>query len=743
MSALENLWVPVAGNTVIDFMGGIAYLDSAGRKNVVNTAVRILGRGANPASAVERRSTLVLGEVQSGKTLSFTTVIALSRDNGIPITVLLAGTKRPLMAQTFNQLIDDLNANSSGTVSKWHITSKVNPGEKTLVANALDSWNDPITPPEFKKSVVLVAMKTPAGIQKVATFLKSIQSEYGRAIPCLIIDDEGDQASPNTRANELNEFSATYGAISDLRDVLPNHSFISYTATPEAQLLIALSDHLSPESVVVLEPGPTYVGVYKLFVDPSSTFYTAIPDNELQVATEPSATDTPPKSLSESLAYFMVALSVSQKSATGVKPISMLIHPSSTIASHTRYRIWTKSILDKWKSYLNENPTDSPHFSISREFAAALTQIRRTNDLTKVFPSLSDSEIDLQIMRLIHYWLNSPLLETRVVNSERNTNNVRSDEWGQRAGWILIGAGKLDRGFVVKNLIVTYMPRGIGGGNVDTIQQRGRFFGHKANYLSLLRGWFSNETILSYQSIFETEKFIREDLKLFDTNNLDLREWRRQMILGTNMRPTRANVIGVGHSTLDLRDNTWFQQKELFDPILPEISSEIRQRVWELMSSATETQLDRRETDKRHLFTPIPLRELLNLLVDWPTTASDKQVLDKYLVLFASYAKNQGSTEAIVYFMNQLEPRIRSSDGRIDGIKRKHWKIDNLQEGPRKNIYVGDREIKSGDAITIQIHNVKPRRDANEEAGDEVLAFAISWPNGFSRRVLQQDLSSS
>jgi hypothetical protein len=209
------------------------------------------------------------------------------------------------------------------------------------------------------------------------------------------------------------------------------------------------------------------------------------------------------------------------------------------------------------------------------------------------------------------------------------------------------------------------------------------------------------------------------------------------------MRPTRANVIGVGHSTLDLRDNTWFQQKELFDPILPKISSEIRQRVWELMSSATETQLDRRETDKRHLYTPIPLRELLNLLVDWPTTASDKQVLDKYLVLFASYAKNQGSTEAIVYFMNQLEPRKRSSDGRIDGIKRKHWKIDNLQEGPRKNVYVGDREIKSGDAITIQIHNVTPRRDANEEAGDEVLAFAISWPNGFSRRVLQQDLRSS
>ncbi|CAN2188548.1 Putative endonuclease, Z1 domain containing protein [Candidatus Nanopelagicaceae bacterium] len=740
MPSQIDSWVPTAGSTVKEFINAISFLDADGRKKVVESAERILGRGANPSSEVARRSTLVLGEVQSGKTLSFTTVIALSRDNGIPITVLLAGTKRPLMAQTFNQLVDDLNTNSSGTVSKWHITSKTNPGERAIVLDALNSWNDPITPPEFKRSVVLVAMKTPAGIQKVASFLKNVQEDYGKTIPCLIIDDEGDQASPNTRANEQNEFSATYGAISDLRDVLPNHSFISYTATPEAQLLIALSDHLSPESVVVLEPGPSYVGVYKLFVDPSTTFNIEIPDTELQVATDPGATDIPPKSLTEALAYFLVALSVSQKSSTGIKPISMLIHPSSTIASHTRYRTWTKSILDKWRTYLDENPIDSPLFSISSEFVGALSQIKRTNDLTSLFPSLSDSAINLQIMKLIHYWLNSPLLETRVVNSERNTHNVRSNEWGDRAGWILIGAGKLDRGFVVKNLVVTYMPRGIGGGNVDTIQQRGRFFGHKASYMSLLRGWFSNETINSYKSIFETEKFIREDLKKYDANNLDLRNWRRQMILGTNMRPTRANVIGVDHSTLDLRDNSWFQQKELFDPILPDLSRETWNRVRDLMASADETQLDRRTTDKKHLYKAIPLRELVDLLVDWPTTASDKQILDKYLVLFSSFAKTQGSTEAILYFMNQLEPRKRSSDGRTERVKRKHWKVENLQEGPRRDVYVGDREIKSEDAITIQIYNVKPRKDAGEEAGEEVLAFAISWPNGFSRRVLQQDL---
>lgn len=743
MPNIIDSWNPVPGSTVSEFISGISFLDPEGQKNILESAIRILGRGAFPTNTVERRSILVLGEVQSGKTLSFTTVIALSRDNRIPITVMLAGTKRPLMAQTFNQLNTDLNASSAGTVAKWHITSKTSASERNDVIDALQSWDDPITPPEFVKSIVLVAMKTPAGIQKVATFLRSVQNEYGRTIPCLIIDDEGDQASPNTRASESNEFSATYGAISDLRDVLPNHSFISYTATPEAQLLITLTDHLSPESVVVLEPGPTYVGVYKLFVDPSTNFKIEIPDSELSVATDPGPTDIPPRSLTEALAYFMVCLAISQKSPNGTKPISMLIHPSSTIASHARYRSWVKGILDKWRVYLLENPTNSRLFSISSEFNSAMSQVRKTVDLEALFPNLNDNEIDIEIMKLVSYWLNSPLLETRVVNSERNTHNVRSDEWSQKAGWILIGAGKLDRGFVVKNLVVTYMPRGIGGGNVDTIQQRGRFFGHKHSYLNILRGWFSRETIESYVSIYETEKFIRDDLKNFDRQSLDLRDWRRQMILGTNMRPTRSNVIGIDHSTLDLRDDSWFQQRELFDPILPSISKNISERVRSLMSMASETQLDRRVTEKKHLYKSISLRELVDLLVDWPTSSADKQILDKYLVLFSGYARNQGSTEAIVYFMNQLEPRKRRSEKRIEGIKRKHWKVENLHEGPRANVYVGDRGIKSDDAITLQIYNVQPRKDANENPGEEVLAFALSWPSGFSRRVLQQNSESS
>jgi hypothetical protein len=92
--------------------------------------------------------------------------------------------------------------------------------------------------------------------------------------------------------------------------------------------------------------------------------------------------------------------------------------------------------------------------------------------------------------------------------------------------------------------------------------------------------------------------------------------------------------------------------------------------------------------------------------------------------------------------MNGLKPRERSSKTPSDQNKRKYWKVKDLQEG-RRNIYAGDKSIRSEDAITVQIHNVRPRMDESSKADQEVLAFAISWPNGFSRRVLQQDLTSS
>ena len=84
-------WEPKIGNGIYSFISGIDFIkdDVDRQKEVINETKRILSRCANPSLTVDRKCCLVLGQVQSGKTLSFTSVIALARDNKISFTVLL------------------------------------------------------------------------------------------------------------------------------------------------------------------------------------------------------------------------------------------------------------------------------------------------------------------------------------------------------------------------------------------------------------------------------------------------------------------------------------------------------------------------------------------------------------------------------------------------------------------------------------------------------------------------------
>jgi hypothetical protein len=733
-------WEPSIGSGIYSFISGIDFLvnDKNRQELVVQQARRILSRCANPALAVDRKCSLVLGQVQSGKTLSFTSVIALARDNGISLTVLLAGTKRPLMQQTFERLTKDLTLDSRGSSSKWQIIKDAKISDKDEILKALETQTESYVPEEYKKSVVLVVMKNRAGIKKVENLLRSVQSDLVRNLPVLIIDDEGDQASPNTK-HEQEEQSATYSSIRDLRDSLPNHSFLSYTATPEANLLLELDDILSPDSVVVLTPGEEYVGGYDLFVDRSSNFVNLIPEDELEVATAPSDKDLPPKSLIDSLAYFLVSLAVAQKSFSGVRPISMLIHPDSKIDSHTKYRKWVKSILDRWILHFEENDNlESPGYKIPNEFNKAIQELEKTIKLSDVFEDKTDSNKEL--IRLVRYWINSESIEVRVVNSEKQFHNVSPEEWITKAAWILIGAGKLDRGFVVEKLAVTYMPRGRGGGNVDTIQQRGRFFGYKKSYLPLLRGWVSQDLKEAYQDIVETESEMRIELETFDRNSYQLQDWTRNMILAQGLSPTRKNVISMNYSMLNLKDNSWYQQKRLFDPVLQSRQSDIEPKILELYKDSEVTNLDNRLNAKRHTKTLVSIPELLELLVDWPRAGEDRITFSKHLILLSKYARSHPDTNATVFFMNQLAMAERSAASKSEG-ERKYWAINNLHEGSStssKSAYVGDAAIKNSDSISVQIYKIGPRDNPKSKPDSPIYAIALSWPNGFRKRILKQ-----
>ena len=86
-----------------------------------NETVSVLSNCTNPNIDLPQTTTnLVVGYVQSGKTMSFTLLSALASDNGFRIIIYFAGTKNNLLNQTTKRLRKDL-INSGKNNSKYKL----------------------------------------------------------------------------------------------------------------------------------------------------------------------------------------------------------------------------------------------------------------------------------------------------------------------------------------------------------------------------------------------------------------------------------------------------------------------------------------------------------------------------------------------------------------------------------------------------------------------------------------------
>ena len=230
-NSIETYQVKIGDNTVA-FMQSQAKLDDEGKDIVIEEAIKILSHCIPPGKN-SSITNIAVGYVQSGKTLSFTTLTALAADNGYRIVIYLTGTKNNLQSQTAERLQVDLKVYENNTYNY------INAGESKI-----DLKNDLKNTLKFTQEVLLIPiLKHYQHISNLADVFSSpdivpILKEYG----AIIIDDEADQSSFNTYAKknssksewEEDDFSKTYSSILKLKGSLPSHSYIQYTATPQA-----------------------------------------------------------------------------------------------------------------------------------------------------------------------------------------------------------------------------------------------------------------------------------------------------------------------------------------------------------------------------------------------------------------------------------------------------------------------------------------------------------------------------
>lgn len=707
---------------------------------VKETTDRILKRTNLLDGGISKNCQLVVGEVQSGKTTSFTALIAAARDNGFPLIIVLAGTKLPLLEQTRERLRKDLQADGNGGINGWYFLENVKQRKRNAnieeLKRKLVFWSDENVPSLFKQTVVIPILKHKDYLNEVRVLLAELQPVFDVSrFPILIVDDEGDQASLNLNWS-TGEESTTYAAIRRLRESIPRHSYVMYTATPQGPLLISIADTLSPDSVTLLESGDDYVGGEDLFSE-NSTFIRQIPNSEQAMLFPDHVQGAPcPTTLKQALAYFMLAVYVAQYRGNP-RPLSMLIHPHYKKSIHEVYEKWVKEVINAWRINLSDPTEDIFQYELQTFFKPAEQDLRQTVELTQDWDLTA-------VMKELIYWMNN--IEIRISNSDRES--VAPSQWKLNPAWILIGGNQLDRGYTIEKLAVTYMPRSLGVGNADTLQQRGRFFGYKKPFRDLLRGWFFYEAIDAYQKYVEHEKSIRESLAEFDRESKGLKEWRRRFLLDPALRPVRQQVISL--SIAQKRLSNWKQQM-LFAENLGKECSYALNLAKSIAQASTLMPMPndlRTNLDRKNYFAEISREEAFRLLADWPMTPENRIELDDIiwaLGLPESFDQLNGVNLVLMDWNNSQKmqatrERRMMGGGLPEGMDSSQALINNLFQGPDTAvgaIYPGDDKMFFEDRLTIQVHRIIPKLDDNRLP--EVAALAVLVPRHIKGFIVETD----
>ena len=729
-STEDGGWTPILGPETIDFLDKVVPPDS--REGVSSAAVSILAKGIAPTALADQETGLVVGYVQSGKTMSFEAVAALARDNTFQIVIVVAGTSNPLLNQSTGRLRRDLRLDEPDRARSWIQFRNPSDDEATVQAirDVLDDWRDPGTPKEYKKTVLITVLKNYRRLQSLTALVGALDMKN---VPVLIIDDEADQASLNTEAAQgQGQESATYRRLMELRQALPSHTYLQYTATPQAPLLVSIIDSLSPNFVQVLEPGAAYVGGREFFAA-NLNYVRVIPPEDVPVRSNPLS--DPPETLLQALRVFMVGVTAGLLASLNIGNRSMLVHPSHRTAQHQEFYNWVREIFEAWKSILASPDTDPDRLELIEDFREAYDDLAETagSDLIafdELVPSLSLAFRNTRVQEV----------NTRVGGS------TPSVDWRSAYGWILVGGQAMDRGFTIEGLTVTYMPRGIGVGNADTVQQRARFFGYKRSYLGYCRLYLEQGTLYAFQSYVEHEEDIRRQLETIQQENRPLNEWKRSFILDTALRPCRQSVLEFDYMRVQFSD-IWVTPRVVLaaESVIQANRDVVAAFTREMTFVDDDGHSDRTDTQRHEVCREVPLRSVIEqLLVPMRVTGTVDSQRNTGMLLQLSLALEKYPDELCTVY--RMTPRLRRQRRIVE-----NGEVSELFQGeapvsPRERrgeVYPGDRAIRDDDTLTVQVHTLDLTSE-DDVVMENVPVTAVWIPARLSQsRIIQEQPSQA
>lgn len=420
---------------------------------------------------------LLLGNVQSGKTGHMFSILAKAADRGFNISIILTSDNNTLYKQTLERARHDL-ANISVL------------SETESIKFAYKQCSFPC---------VIVLKKNYRNLNKwIDVFHTSQISLQGNYV--LIIDDEADASSLNTKVNQ-NQQSEINRCLETIKNLALKSVYLQVTGTPQALLLQSLSSGWKPDLLFTFEPGASYLGGDFFFSRQQKCSCIELIDD----LADPEL-DFVIHHLLVSSICFLQGISVS----------NALIHTSNRKADHQKYQkiiadyiVWAKDNFDsKVRSLINEQYLKLP-LSIQNQFSLE------------------------QILVVILDWLKQQSINILVLNSD---SVVGLDNYQSGINFI-IGGNCLSRGVTFKALNSFFYTRTSKNPQADTLWQHNRIFGYDRN----------TDLLKIYMPVDLYELFI--EINESNNNILEQVNQNKNLVVGLttskSFKPTRQNVIDL------------------------------------------------------------------------------------------------------------------------------------------------------------------------------------------------------
>jgi hypothetical protein len=661
-----------------------ATIDDHTREGIWESASAILKHGPNPGQASDP-TVLALGYVQSGKTTSITALAAAAADEGYQVIVALLGSTNLLLDQNKQRLEGSLGIT---TRSDYVWISETNPATDAA-GKKLRNFVD------MGRVCLVPVLKHAGRIRAVAKQLAKLPDE----LRVLVIDDEADQASLNTSKDAE---SQTYAAIRELRSSVPSHLYVQYTATPYAPLMLDAADILSPQHVEFLTPGDGYTGGKQFFIDHADRVVRNVPLLDEQASKKPPLQLQ--KSLHQALSSFLAGTALLLLKDAASPPISMLVHSTARNDVQARYEFLIRRQLDQWrKTLMPDDPTTIPA-SISEERERL------------VLNGASDVD-DQTFAHKLKFVLAQAM--TWLVNSAADINKI---DWHVSPVHVLVGGNKLDRGFTVEGLTVTYMNRPASP-QVDTLEQRARAFGYRGDFLPYCQFFASKKTIRSLTEIVHTEEDLRARLHDHVESGGSVHTWAREigLVLPDGMTPTRSSVV----SALSTMGLGWHQMRA---PSRQAADTAHNYGLLEDLGLLDAPRVSQGRLAFRTL-TVESLEPLEQLFTQWARPDYSPGWLHDEFAGAISRGFTHLKSATIMLMEDGEAPRKRRWAGDLGFVNL--FQGRDLKPQPNGDFYPGDRLVENlenePNQIVIQIHRTQVRQ--HEDDG-EVLALAVYLGSG-------------